>query len=821
MVDEVFKKGIPVIVVDRNILSKNYSAFIGADNYKIRWDAGVYANSILKGSGNVMEIDGPDLGSSADIGRHNGFVDYIKKNTSLKYISRFSGNWDKLPAESDKKFRDTILSLPGIQLIFAQNDRLALGAIRVCQKTGIDKKIKFIGVDGLPGANGGIDLVEKKMMNATILYPSGGVEAIQTAVNILENKPFEKEIELSTTVIDSTNVRIMRLQTEEVLSQQEEIDKRQKKIDEQIIISKNQTNIIAGISLTLALALIFGAILLYYLKENKKINKRLEVQNKEIADQRNQLIEMGEQAEAAHQAKLNFFTNISHEFRTPLTLILSPMEELLMNGKLQIGTKNTLQLIQRNVMRLYRLVNQLMDFRKIEFSKMKLKTTEHDLVAFAKEITDSYGVLAKNKHISLQFFTTERTMNVWFDHTKIDKVIFNLLSNAFKFTKDNGYIHVTVSSTKDNAIIKVEDNGVGMTKDAIDHAFDPFFQGEYENYKGTGLGLALSKEFIEMHHGGIAVKSEKWKGTQFEISLPLGTGHFEENEIIPSSETNISILEDSKIYTTELLNTSEDYRNDAAENGTNRPCILIVEDNDDLRAYLKSKLNQNFDTLEAENGNIALQLAFENIPDLIISDVVLPGKNGLEITQLLKKDVRTAHIPVILLTARSSDQQRLEGLETQADAYLTKPFNLQLLEQTIKNLVVNRDKVKGHYSGEAFTEEKSQAAKKTDRKFISEFSAIVENNIGNDQFGVDDICKEMSISRVQLYRKVKALLNCNVNDYIVTTRLQKAKYYLQHEELSMSEIAFKTGFASSAYFSTLFKSKFGYTPSEYKAGKAS
>ncbi len=320
IIGRAYSKGIPVILVDRSTLAKNYTAFIGASNYKIGLDAGAYANALLKGKGNVWEIAGPDIGSSADIGRHNGFTDFIKKYPGINTAPRFNSDLDKFPDEWEKQFTDKLMSLKDIDLIFAQNDRLAFAASKVCKKLGLDQKIKIIGVDGLPGENGGIDLVEKGILKATILYPTGGEEAIQTAVNILENKPYQKETELSTTIIDSTNVRIMRLQNEKLLAQQDDIDERQKKIEEQIAITENQTNIILAISITLALALIFGGILFYYLQENKKINKKLALQKEEIANQRNQLIELMTKVKEATDAKFNFFTNISHELRTPLTL---------------------------------------------------------------------------------------------------------------------------------------------------------------------------------------------------------------------------------------------------------------------------------------------------------------------------------------------------------------------------------------------------------------------------------------------------------------------------------------------------------------------
>ncbi len=429
---------------------------------------------------------------------------------------------------------------------------------------------------------------------------------------------------------------------------------------------------------------------------------------------------------------------------------------------------------------------------------------------------DSFKVLAKNKNIDLEFITTERSLFVWIDTTMMDKVIFNVLSNAFKFTNDHGLVHVTITKNNGNALIKIEDDGIGMTNEVINHAFEPFFQGEYENYKGTGLGLALSKELMELHHGSIGVKSERKKGSMFEITLPLGNAHFEKSEFETHLNKETVINEDADIYTTDLYNINNIPQQSFGAVLPKYQSLLVIEDNNEMRDYLTSRLGTEYNIIEAVDGNSALQSAFDAVPDLILVDIVIPGKNGLELTQIFKSDVRTSHIPVILLTAKDHENQKIEGMETEADAYITKPFNLLFLQKTIKSLLQNREKIKDHYSGEIFSAEKSHISKKADRKFIIEFTAIVENNISNDKFGVNDICNELAISRVQLYRKVKAVLNCNVNDYIITTRLQKAKYYMQHENLSISEIAFKSGFSSAAYFSTVFKSKFGVTPSAFK-----
>ena len=489
-------------------------------------------------------------------------------------------------------------------------------------------KLKIIGVDGLPGPAGGIQFVSDRILTATLLYPTGGEEAIRIAMQILNKENFNKENILQTSVVDSTNVYLMKLQTDKINSQQTDIERQQVMISEQQRIYNNQRTFLYILVTTLIIAVSLGGIVFYSLRENRKINKKLEAQNQEISLQRNQLIEMSAKAEAANEAKFNFFTNISHEFRTPLTLILGPLEEILADSRLNYPIRQSLSLVQKNVIRLLRLVNQLMDFRKIELAKMQLKASENDLVGFVNEIMDAYKGIARKRNIDLRMITKERQLNAWFDITMVDKVMFNLLSNAFKFTKDNGFVHVYIEKDEEKkmAVIKVQDNGVGMSKDSLNHSFELFYQGEYENYKGSGLGLALSRELIQMHHGSISVESEKWKGTTFEIKIPLGTEHLEKHELVQRNELKAVLYEDEKIYTTDL-EPGEGPKNGMFGLKMQREhSILIIEDNPDLRNFLFSRLNVNYEILEADNGSSALQQAFDVVPDLIICDVVIPGK---------------------------------------------------------------------------------------------------------------------------------------------------------------------------------------------------
>ncbi len=813
IVEQTFRKGIPVIVVDRKISTPLYSAYVGGDNYQIGKMAGQYAANILNGKGKMIEITGLPK-SSAAIERHKGFIDAITDYPSLEIVKQVNGEWLKEKAQDEMK--KIANSLDSISLVFAHNDRMALGTYEVYSQKESGRP-KIIGVDGLLGKDAGLDLVSDKRITATMLYPTQGEECIRIALKMLNGEDFEKDNLLQTTVIDSSNVHIMKMQSAKAATQQNQIERQQAMLHEQQRIYNNQSTLLYVMITSLALMIALGGLAFFSLTENRKINKKLLRQNEEILKQKVQLEEMSAKAQEANEAKVNFFTNISHEFRTPLTLILGPLEELLDKTKNQFSVSSGLLLIQKNVIRLMKLMDQILDFRKIEIGRMKLQVTENNLVTFVTDIVQPYKSIAHKRGIDLRLFVNETYLPAWFDVNLLDKVIFNLLSNAIKFTRDNGYIHVSLSKSADGteAIIKVEDNGVGMSAEALEHLFEAFYQGDYENYKGSGLGLALSKELIELHKGRISVKSEKGKGSFFEIYIRLGNLHFSENELSLETSSGESAHEQEKMYITGLDTYTEISKvHDGREK---EHTILIIEDNLDLRNFLSNKLYQQYQILEAGNGQSALQLAFDFIPDLIICDLVIPGKDGIALTNIFKNDIRTSHIPIILLTAKTSIEQQIEGMKNKADAYITKPFNVKFLLESIKSMLSNRARLKDHLSIELPANLKTQTIGKLDRKFISEFNGLIEENISNEDFKIDEICRQMGISRMQLYRKVKALLNININDYIVNIRMQKAKYLLQHDDLPIAEIAFKVGFSSPAYFSNVFKAKFGVTPKEFKS----
>ena len=817
VVEEVFSKGIPVIVVDRKTASALYTNYIGANNYEIGKMAGAYARSILKNRGNIIEIGGLPASSPA-IERRRGFSDALKSFPNIQITHQLNGGWVK--SQSIKALTPLSGQLFTTNLIFAHNDVMALGAYEVCKSVAADS-VKIVGVDALPGQGAGMEFVNDKIFTASVLYPTGGAEAIQNAARILRKQPVKKETVLQTLIVDSNNVQMMNLQTHKIFSQQTDIEKQQRMLQEQKRIYNTQRNLLYILGFTLLLAVSFAGLLFYSRRLNIHINRQLERKNAEVSKKTEELLEMSARAEAAHEAKLSFFTNVSHEFRTPLSLILGPLEEVMQTPRLPAASRQTLTLVQKNANRLLRLINQLIDFRKIEFNKMEVRAVETDMIAFVSEVIGAFQSLAHQRNIDCRFLTKERALTAWIDHEMFDKILFNLLSNAFKFTADGGYITLTLEkdTAVNEALLVVEDNGSGMSPRELSKIFDAFYQGDSNTHKGSGLGLPLTRELVHLHHGTIQAGSQKNKGSAFTIRIPLGNEHFNEAELSQKENDDRFIENEAKLFTADLSPAGLPFAGEELTEQDKEGAILIVDDNPEMLQFLHQRLSPRFYVYEADNGIHALQQVFDLLPDLVICDIMMPGKDGIMVASQIKTDVRTAHIPLILLTAKASPEQQIAGLKTAADAYITKPFSFSLLEQTINSLLVNRTRLKEHFSSYLPDAVNKGAVKKTDRKFIADFKTVVEKNISNTEFSVADICREMHVSKIQLYRKIKSLLDTNINEYILNARIQKAKFYLQHEEMSIAEIAYQTGFSSPTYFSTVFKTRVGVTPMSVKMKK--
>jgi len=811
IVEEIYKSGIPVILIDRKIESNQYTAFVGADNFEIGETVGRYLANQFNGQGTIIEVQLPMTMSPAQE-RHNGFVEGISASPGLRLVAKLEAK-DSL--ERIKHLLPSILDQhPEANIVFGHTDLIAELSYKTASEKRRAKDMFFVGIDGIPGTGQGIQAVEEGILDASMLYPTGGSEAIRVALAILNNLPYDKNNKLQTIVINEDNARILHLQMKKIESLQGNIDEQISKLDDLSTIYHNQRVYIFILIFSLLLAIVLGGVLWKSLRTKNEMNRRLEQKNQEVIEHEQQILKMSDELRLATSAKVDFFTNISHEFRTPLTLILGYVEGLITGNNTNTkDAKNDLGLVRKNALRLLRLINQLMDFRKIESGKMALRASENDLVAFTSDIMEAFRKIAEKRNIELGFYAVEKSLMVWFDTNMVDKVLFNLLSNAFKFTPDGGRIQVAVvkDPIAEKAIVKVEDNGRGMSKEHQKRAFEQFYQGENHRSKGTGLGLALSKELVELNSGSIKLWSETGKGTRFEVSLPLGKAHLREDQLFMEKMDSIS-YDELVLFEPE----NKELPNLQATSNANVPVLLLVEDNDDLRHFLAKHFSKTFQIKEAHDGNEGLDLAFAEVPDLIIADINMPGRDGLTLAKHLKSDLRTSHIPIVLLTARSSMEQKIEGIQTGADAYVTKPFNLVFLSEVVKNLLTGRENLRERFGGNLQHGKLPSGIGDIDQQFLRKFTSYVEANLGEQNLTVESLSEAFGLSRVQLFRKTKALLGESPNDFIQQVRLKKASQLLLESDLTVAEVAYQSGYSSPGYFATAFKGRYGCSPSEWR-----
>ncbi|WP_312750718.1 substrate-binding domain-containing protein [Epilithonimonas hominis] len=803
-VEKAYEQKIPVILVDRKINSSKYNTYIGADNIEIGKQAGQYIISDSKNLKKVIEIKGDD-NSSPTIERSLGFQQTIKNNSNTELIKTFRG----LPTEA---FRKTLDSLGNQNLyVFAFNDELASRAWQVARNAGVENQIKFIGVDGLNTKDGGIQMVLDGKLNATLLYPTGGAEAIESAIKIYNGQSVPKRIKLSTTIIDRLNAEIMRNQFDKIIEQQGVIENQVNAVKKQTELYSSQKELFRWSVVLLILMFCLVAYAIYLIYAIKIKNKQLTLTNERITIQRNQIEMIADELKQSNEARVNFFTGLSHEFKTPITLILSSLESLKDIFKSK-GTKPSyeIELINKNSNRLLRLVDNLLDFRKIENKTFNLRVSKTNIYDFTYGIFRDFENEAKKRNIKFEIHSANKNLELYIDRNLMDKVYFNLLSNAFKFTPDNGKIEITILEKGNQAVITFKDNGIGIPEKEIGNVFEAYFKGSNNRKNSSGIGLHLSRQFVELHLGKIEVNS--FQGTEFIISLYKGNKHFNEDQMVTEpSVMDAETLAKDAIFT----ETESDIFPANPEDKSERYSLLLVEDNLDLSFFLSNKLNSEFD-VAVSDGTDAIDKALNEIPDIIVCDVNLPDKNGFEICEILKNDLRTSHIPVILLTALDNKESYLQGLKSGVDLYLTKPLSYPILIQSLRALLYNREKLRYYYTNNIGRIVDSKSFGSIEQTFVNKLNQIIQANIDNAEFSVENLADLLNISRIQLYRKIKAMFDVNVSDYISNIRLEQAKSMLQNPELTISEIAYKTGFSSPNYFSTVFKNKFGVSPNVYR-----
>ena len=778
VIDKAYDAGIPVILFDRKTDSRKYTAFIGADNYEAGHEIGDFIGQQLEGKGNIAEICGLQASSPA-IERNRGFMDALKNYPDIKVVARGYGDWIK---ESGVTAMDSILvqSKESFQYVFAQNDRMALGALQSIKKHKV-KGIKIVGIDALPVPGGGMENVRDGNLEASYIYPTRGDSVMQLALNILEKKPYKRDNYLKGALVTKANANVLLMQNEEMNKQTARLNALHGKVDTYLVQYNHQKMYIVLFSIILLL--LIG--IMVYIYRTILMKRRIE--------------------EEANKAKLQFFTNISHELRTPLTLIADPVNYIIHDDNLNSQQRSMLQIVQRNVLVLIQLVSEILDFRKVQNGKMELRLSDFNLSENMKQWIMLFSASAQKKHIAISMNAPD-TIMLRADQDKIERICYNLLSNALKYTSEGGEITLTAKEENGRVMISVADNGCGISSDELPYIFDRFYQAKNAG-RGTGIGLAIVKAFTELHHGEVSATSIEGKGSTFTIHIPVR----QKGEVTNQPTEKIEqLVEPSSAQ--EVPNQARHIDELIQPYQTDKPEVLIIDDNIDIRTYLRSVLSEKYNVSEAANGKAGLELARKIVPDIVLSDIMMPVMDGLAFCQQLKTDKAISHIPVILLTARSLDEQRAEGYEHGADAYLSKPFSLRLLLSRIDNLIESRKKLNQTWSKGVEDDEIGNISNEIDKSFLKQLRKIIQENLANSDLSVEQIGDEIGLSRVQLYRKVKALTGYSPVEIVRKARLTRARHLLQTTERTVSEVAYAVGFSTPSYFSKCYKDEFGESP---------
>lgn len=811
-IDKAYEKGIPVIIFDRRTRSNKYTAYIGADNHDIGASMAEFMANANTAGTKVVELCGLSSSSPA-IERDAGFDSVAAHRPNIDIVKKVYADWTE---EGAYRVMDSLLSTPypAFNSIFAHNDRMAMGARRAVVKHGIDPKtIKLCGIDAMPQQGGGMQLVAEGKLFASSIYPTRGDEVMRLAMKILTHKPYDRENRLSSALVTEANARVLLMQYDETTRQQGHLSELRDRVDKTVSDFKTQRIYL----LIMLSALLLLALAYVYVVNANRAKARM---NRQLADSVEQQRQMTKHIEELTHTQLQFFTNISHELRTPLTLIAGPTEQLLEDKTVQGTHRRMLQMVERNTKILIQLVSEILDFRKVQNNKAVLKLNRFNLGETLRLWADDFGAVTSRKGIKVQVDAPADAAQATIiaDRDKLARVFFNLMSNAVKYTPKDGTITITLRHNEGEFFFTMNNDSVKtISKDDLPHIFERFYQSK-GSIGGTGIGLALVKANVDLHHGSISATSTQEEGTTFSITLPDTQEGYDpdadkDNNKDNSTKAEQGYVDDSYApANVEAAEKAERITN-AEDFDADRPLVLIIDDNNGMRAYLRSILQDHYNVSEAVNGQQGLERARREVPKLVVCDVMMPVMDGLEFTRRLKADTATSHIPVILLTARSLSEQREEGYGTGADSYLTKPFTGSLLLARIDNLIHSRTLLRSLFSGNSKEEEKEEEMLGAqDQTFVTRLREVIRDNMGDSDFSVERIGEEIGLSRVQLYRKVKALTGQTPVELLRKARLERSRRLIEKTEKSVSEIAYEVGFTSPSYFNKCFKDEFGISP---------
>ena len=823
VVSKAFRSGIPVILFDRKIDSDDYSTYVGADNIQIGRQIGNYL-SVLALHGNkkvfrIIVIRGTN-GSTADTERYEGLMHAVR-NTSevtVRIIAESFADFTRKGAiDAMSRIIQSGAVDKSVDAIIAFNDEMAIGVHEALEKylPAMDYP-PIVGIDALSGENGGIDAIQKGIISASFIYPTGGDVVIDVARKILHRNAFDRSNILNTALVTPDNVRVLNLQRNEIESKQVKLEEISQKLENMALTYGSQRRTTFLLAILSSVILVFVFVLLSLNRRRAHMNEVLNQKNAKIQEQiekleeqNNQLIDLTKQLEEATRAKLIFFTNISHEFRTPLTLILGSTDLMLESSTIQKEEKRSLYMIKKNGRKLLSLINELLDFSSYENNQMTVNYSRVDLKLFLEEINTMFMDIAKKKCIRFVFQPGNEAFDIQTDKNKVEKIYFNFLSNAFKFVKEGGNVKVSLVNLEDRHRIRLSvfNSDSYIPEERCKDIFKMFYTGNPLDENSSGIGLALSKSLVDALKGEIGVESTESEGTTFTVELPyLPAEGSAQNENHDFTYASPALAADKIAYDTDtpIVVSGPD---------STRTTVLVIEDSQDMLNFIKTILAHDYRIIQASNGKEGLEKAIQYNPELIVSDIMMPVMDGYEVCRQVKSNEKTKHIPIILLTACALDEQRAMGYEVGADAFLQKPFNSEVLKTRIHNLLQKKDTMMetSRYSWLIGEENRipSQGCEILD-KIVLYVSDHLEESIS-----IDDLAMATGCSRANLYKRIKEVTDYSPVDLINLLKIQKVLDLVLYKHKNLTEAAYEVGFSSLSYFSRTFVKYYKVSPRKW------
>jgi len=825
VVEKAYDAGIPVILYDRKVDSDKYTAFVGGDNRQIGNIAGSYVLGVIGGRKRIALIRGT-RGSTADTERYEGFLSALMAEDApqVTIAAEEAANFNR---EEARKVMGELLSRSReedpFDLVFAFNDEMAAGVYDAYSDANKEHIPQILGIDALLTADGSgtVPYILNGMIDASFIYPTGGNTVIDVARRILMGVDYQRENLLSTELVNSSNVRVFQVQMKQMAEKQRRAEELNSRIRGNMLRYERQQQVMYISFIFVLVLVILLVILAFFIRTRNKLVQQLNDQNMQIRkqvdsleEQKKQLIDLSEQLEETTQAKLAFFTNISHEFKTPLSLISGPIDDLLTNKDMPESAEVPLDILKRNSSKLTRLITELLDFRTFEGGKMVVNYSMGNFDEFLREILKMFADVIRRRNLKFSYETDGADYEIPFDPIKMEKLFTNLLSNAFNHVDKEGTIRIRLDSVRAasgrDIILSVFNSGSYIPPENMEKIFQRFYTLDAQQ-KGTGIGLALVTSIVDALGGSIRVESEQSTGTTFFVTIPLAKdlhtdARINQNTYVPE----FAMLKLATMGEEDMASGILDEM--AREEG--KASVLVIEDNVDMRYYIRNILSPDYHVLLAKDGNIGVSKAVKFVPDIILCDIMMPDMDGYEVCSYLRNNLTTKNIPIIMLTACSLDEQRARGYESGADAFMQKPFSVPTLRARMRQLLEKSERITSEIQGDWLIGRDARTLSSGTAAMLNHFREFVEEHI-MDNITLDDIAQHLGYSKSKLYRELKEVTEYSPIDLVNLVRLHKAVELMTQEHQNITEAAFNTGFSSPSYFSRTFLKYYYMRPKDY------